>query len=46
MDAPQQNENQNEKKKGGGCAGWLIWIAILIVINIILRLMDSDWVVY
>ncbi|MBN1781596.1 hypothetical protein JW948_10755 [bacterium] len=33
-------------KKGNGCVGWLIWIVILIIINIILQASGSDWIVY
>lgn len=44
---PREIEQSGEPAgKGGGAKGWLIWIGIIIVINIILQATGSGWIVY
>lgn len=36
----------NDSEEGGGGMGWLIYVAILVVINIILYVFDVGYIIY
>jgi len=33
-------------EEGGGCGGWIIWLAIIGVINLLLWVFDTGWIIY